>query len=146
MSNLVISKHELNKYDWKSLVQRAVKLSVDLYRLNIKLELTSKDYVDDRNRMYDPADECITTSSIIAGDLEQGDRYQVFFVRQPGFRKLACRNATGSAGQYLLKAHVLVSRYEEAPDARKRQYTKDIQALARRRDDHRLQSGKQLAR
>ncbi|TIA28309.1 hypothetical protein D6C78_10804, partial [Aureobasidium pullulans] len=146
VSNLVISKHELNKHDWKSLVQRAVKLSVDLYRLNIKLELTSKDYVDERNRMYDPADECITTSSIIAGDLEAGDRYQVFFVRQPGFRKLPCRNATGSAGQYLLKAHVLVSRYEEAPDARKRQYTKDIKALARRRDDRRLQSGKQLAR
>ncbi|THZ99322.1 hypothetical protein D6C82_05241 [Aureobasidium pullulans] len=121
LSNLVISKHELNKHDWKSLVQRAVKLSVDLYRLNIKLELTSKDYVDERNRMYDPADECITTSSIIAGDLEEGDRYQVCFVRQPGFRKLPCRNATGSAGQYLLKAHVLVSRYEEAPDARKRQ-------------------------
>ncbi|THW12358.1 hypothetical protein D6D24_06647 [Aureobasidium pullulans] len=121
VSNLVISKHELNKHDWKSLVQRAVKLSVDLYRLNIKLELTSKDYVDERNRMYDPADECITTSSIIAGDLEEGDRYQVCFVRQPGFRKLPCRNATGSAGQYLLKAHVLVSRYEEAPDARKRQ-------------------------
>lgn len=145
VSNLVISKHELNKHDWKSLVQRAVKLSVDLYKLNIKLELTSKDYVDERNRMYDPADECITLSSIIAGDLEEGDRYQVFFVRQPGFRKLACRNATGSAGQYLLKAHVLVSRYEEAPDARKRQYTKDIKALARRRDDCRLQSGKQLA-
>ncbi|TIA10603.1 hypothetical protein D6C80_07989 [Aureobasidium pullulans] len=121
VSNLVISRHELNKHDWKSLVQRAVKLSVDLYRLNIKLELTSKDYVDERNHMYDPADECITTSSIIAGDLEEGDRYQVFFVRQPGFRKLACRNATGSAGQYLLKAHMLVSRYEEAPDARKRQ-------------------------
>ncbi|CAD0049757.1 unnamed protein product [Aureobasidium pullulans] len=118
VSNLVISKHELNKYDWKSLVQRAVKLSVDLYRLNIKLELTSKDYVDERNRMYDPADECITTSSIIAGDMVEGDRYQVFFVRQPGFRKLPCRNATGSVGQYLLKAHVLVSRYEEAPDWR----------------------------
>jgi hypothetical protein len=95
------------KPDLRQFIQKAVELSADLYRLNIRLEIIGKDYINYEDRKHHLVG-ALTTSLEDGTRSDELHQYRVTFVRQPGFRKRRIR--ASDPVEIWLQPNVLVTR------------------------------------
>jgi hypothetical protein len=95
------------KPDLRQFIQKAVQLSADLYRLNIRLEIIGKDYINCEDRKHHLVG-ALTTSLEDGTKSDELHQYRVTFVRQPGFRKRQIR--ASDPIEIWLQPNVLVTR------------------------------------